>query len=88
MCVSCACGLRLTSFPARQHRPPTYPPFLPPPRYLIHSRAGQMSQAHVISSSSQNSQSTGSSTIVGGHFRVDKKIGEGSFGVVFAGMFV
>ncbi|KAL5526270.1 YCK2_2 [Sanghuangporus sanghuang] len=43
-----------------------------------------MSQTHVITSSSQNS-STSSSTVVGGHFRVDKKIGEGSFGVVFAG---
>ncbi|THH07464.1 hypothetical protein EW145_g3372 [Phellinidium pouzarii] len=45
-----------------------------------------MSQTHVISSSSQNSQSSGgSSPVIGGHFRVDKKIGEGSFGVVFAG---
>ncbi|KAH8104254.1 kinase-like domain-containing protein, partial [Phellopilus nigrolimitatus] len=45
-----------------------------------------MSQTHVLSSSSQNSQSSGgSSPVVGGHFRVDKKIGEGSFGVVFAG---
>ena len=46
-----------------------------------------MSQTHVISSSSQNSQSSGGSNpVVGGHFRVDKKIGEGSFGVVFAGL--
>lgn len=29
----------------------------------------------------------GGSSIVGGHYRVGKKIGEGSFGVVFEGQF-
>ncbi|KAG9315290.1 kinase-like domain-containing protein [Chiua virens] len=45
-----------------------------------------MTTPHVISSSSgHQSQSTTSNGIVGNHFRVGKKIGEGSFGVVFEG---
>ncbi|TFK40136.1 kinase-like protein [Crucibulum laeve] len=41
---------------------------------------------HVIASSSSHpSQSTASNGIVGNHYRVGKKIGEGSFGVVFEG---
>ena len=44
------------------------------------------SNAHVIASSSQLSHSSsGSNNIIGGHFKVLHKIGEGSFGVVFAG---
>jgi len=59
-------------------RPPTFPhcgyhPF-------------QMTTPHVIASSSgHTSQSATSNGIVGTHFRVGKKIGEGSFGVVFEG---
>lgn len=46
----------------------------------------QMTTPHVIASSSgHQSQSTSSNGIVGNHFRVGKKIGEGSFGVVFEG---
>lgn len=45
-----------------------------------------MTTPHVIASSSgHHSQSTTSNGIVGNHFRVGKKIGEGSFGVVFEG---
>ncbi|KAI6025573.1 kinase-like domain-containing protein [Pisolithus orientalis] len=44
-----------------------------------------MTTPHVISSSSGHHQSTTSNGIVGNHFRVGKKIGEGSFGVVFEG---
>ncbi|KAF7312091.1 Kinase-like protein [Mycena indigotica] len=46
-----------------------------------------MSTPHVIASSSSHptSTSTTSNGIVGNHFRVGKKIGEGSFGVVFEG---
>ncbi|KAK7454438.1 Palmitoylated plasma membrane-bound casein kinase [Stygiomarasmius scandens] len=42
-----------------------------------------MTTTHVISSS--NPQSATASGIVGSHYRVGKKIGEGSFGVVFEG---
>ncbi|TFY55390.1 hypothetical protein EVJ58_g8281 [Rhodofomes roseus] len=46
-----------------------------------------MATPHVIASSSAHhgSQSATSNGIVGAHFRVGKKIGEGSFGVVFEG---
>ncbi|KAF5367096.1 hypothetical protein D9758_003959 [Tetrapyrgos nigripes] len=45
-----------------------------------------MTTPHVIASSSPHpSQSTTASGIVGSHYRVGKKIGEGSFGVVFEG---
>jgi len=46
-----------------------------------------MATPHVIASSSahHSSQSATSNGIVGAHFRVGKKIGEGSFGVVFEG---
>lgn len=46
-----------------------------------------MATPHVIASSSghPSSHSGTSSGIVGAHFRVGKKIGEGSFGVVFEG---
>ncbi|KAJ7116437.1 kinase-like domain-containing protein [Mycena epipterygia] len=45
-----------------------------------------MSTPHVIASSSSHpSSSTTSNGIVGSHYRVGKKIGEGSFGVVFEG---
>ena len=44
-------------------------------------------QTHVMNSHSSHSQtSLGSSSIIGSYYRVDKKIGEGSFGVVFAGV--
>lgn len=45
-----------------------------------------MATPHVIASSSgHHSQSATSNGVVGNHFRVGKKIGEGSFGVVFEG---
>ncbi|KAG6817353.1 bifunctional choline kinase/ethanolamine kinase cki1 [Tephrocybe sp. NHM501043] len=44
-----------------------------------------MATPHVIASSAHPSQSASSNGIVGNHFRVGKKIGEGSFGVVFEG---
>ncbi|PFH53192.1 hypothetical protein AMATHDRAFT_55689 [Amanita thiersii Skay4041] len=45
-----------------------------------------MTTPHVIASSSSHpSQSLTASNVVGGHYRVGKKIGEGSFGVVFEG---
>ncbi|KAH7927910.1 kinase-like protein [Leucogyrophana mollusca] len=45
-----------------------------------------MTTPHVIASSSgHHSQSATSNGIVGNHYRVGKKIGEGSFGVVFEG---
>lgn len=48
-----------------------------------------MSTPHVIASSSGHPSHSVSSNngIVGGHYKVGKKIGEGSFGVVFEGMF-
>jgi len=48
-----------------------------------------MSTPHVIASSSTHpSQSVSSNNgIVGGHYKVGKKIGEGSFGVVFEGAY-
>ncbi|TDL17427.1 kinase-like protein [Rickenella mellea] len=44
-------------------------------------------QTHVIASSSTqpSHSSSGSNNVIGGRFRVGKKIGEGSFGVVFEG---
>lgn len=48
-----------------------------------------MTTPHVIASSSgHHSQSATSNGIVGNHFRVGKKIGEGSFGVVFEGEYL
>lgn len=46
-----------------------------------------MSTPHVIASSSAHPSHSVSSNngIVGGHYKVGKKIGEGSFGVVFEG---
>lgn len=46
-----------------------------------------MTTPHVIASSSGTHHAASSSAngIVGNHFRVGKKIGEGSFGVVFEG---
>jgi hypothetical protein len=47
-----------------------------------------MTTPHVIASSSGHPpQSASSNGIVGSHYRVGKKIGEGSFGVVFEGVF-
>lgn len=47
-----------------------------------------MTTPHVIASSSSHpAQSATSNGIVGSHYRVGKKIGEGSFGVVFEGAF-
>ncbi|TFL04181.1 kinase-like domain-containing protein, partial [Pterulicium gracile] len=46
-----------------------------------------MATPHVIASSSAHPTSTGTSNgIVGGNYKVGKKIGEGSFGVVFEGL--
>lgn len=45
--------------------------------------------SHVVASSSTNpgshSSSSSNSNVVGGNFRVGRKIGEGSFGVCFEG---
>lgn len=48
-----------------------------------------MTTPHVIASSSgaHHAASSSSNGIVGSHFRVGKKIGEGSFGVVFEGVY-
>lgn len=46
-----------------------------------------MSTPHVIASSSGHPSHTSNSGIVGGHYKVGKKIGEGSFGVVFEGIY-
>lgn len=75
-------------------------PPLPPPHRLLFRLASsspspfppraafaRMTTPHVIASSSgHHSQSATSNGVVGNHFRVGKKIGEGSFGVVFEGM--
>ena len=43
---------------------------------------------HVIASSSNHTTQPATTTgVVGNHFRVGKKIGEGSFGVVFEGIY-
>ncbi|KAF7317072.1 Protein kinase domain-containing protein [Mycena chlorophos] len=63
----------------------------PPPAVYASSTDGypdnSMSTPHVIASSSSHPASSASTSngIVGNHFRVGKKIGEGSFGVVFEG---
>jgi casein kinase 1 len=45
-----------------------------------------MTTPHVIASSSNHTSQPATTTgVVGNHFRVGKKIGEGSFGVVFEG---
>ena len=47
-----------------------------------------MTTPHVIASSSTHTNQSATTTgVVGNHFRVGKKIGEGSFGVVFEGIF-
>ncbi len=55
----------------------------------------KMATTHVISTtnpgqhlSSTGSHSSSSSNIVGVHYKVGKKIGEGSFGVIFEGELV
>jgi hypothetical protein len=67
--------------------PPLHPPFPPytPPPPTGHSPA--MATPHVIASSNPHAHSSSSSSngVVGTHYRVGKKIGEGSFGVVFEG---
>jgi hypothetical protein len=48
-----------------------------------------MTTPHVIASSSTHTNQSATTTgVVGNHFRVGKKIGEGSFGVVFEGIFL
>ena len=48
-----------------------------------------MTTPHVIASSSTHTSQPATTTgVVGNHFRVGKKIGEGSFGVVFEGIFL
>lgn len=60
--------------------------------HLFRSHADSLNREfptpHVIASSSghPSSQSGSTNSIIGTHFRVGKKIGEGSFGVVFDGM--
>lgn len=45
-----------------------------------------MTTPHVIASSNPHSHSSSTTNgVVGTHYRVGKKIGEGSFGVVFEG---
>ena len=57
-----------------------FPPPLPPPSV--------MATPHVIASSSTHTSQPATTTgVVGNHFRVGKKIGEGSFGVVFEGAY-
>jgi len=58
-----------------------------PPSLSFPSALFIMTTPHVIASSSAHhgSQSATSNGIVGTHYRVGKKIGEGSFGVVFEG---
>ena len=47
-----------------------------------------MATPHVIASSSTHTSQPATTTgVVGNHFRVGKKIGEGSFGVVFEGVY-
>ncbi|KAH8100072.1 kinase-like protein [Cristinia sonorae] len=74
--------------PRRRPNPFPSPPSLPspPPRLSLFSLS-RMATPHVIASSSGHptSQSATSNGIIGTHFRVGKKIGEGSFGVVFEG---
>lgn len=60
-----------------------------PPSGPIHFTLLPMSTHHVIASSSGHpSQSPVSNGVVGGHYRVGKKIGEGSFGIVHEGVSV
>jgi len=47
-----------------------------------------MSTPHVIASSSGHHSVSTNNGIVGGHYKVGKKIGEGSFGVVFEGAYL
>ena len=57
-----------------------FPPLLPLPSV--------MATPHVIASSSTHTSQPATTTgVVGNHFRVGKKIGEGSFGVVFEGAY-
>jgi len=53
---------------------------------LLSSLSPAMSTPHVIASSSGHHSVSTNNGIVGGHYKVGKKIGEGSFGVVFEGM--
>lgn len=70
----------------------TLHPLLQTPRTGVlrnYSPPLQMTTPHVVTSSSgHHSQATTSNGIVGNQFRVGKKIGEGSFGVVFEGRFI
>jgi hypothetical protein len=64
--------------------PPLSNPFpLPLPFHSV------MTTPHVIASSSTHTSQPATTTgVVGNHFRVGKKIGEGSFGVVFEGTYL
>jgi casein kinase 1 len=44
-----------------------------------------MTTPHVIASSSPHGHQSSAANVVGTHYKVGKKIGEGSFGVVFEG---
>ena len=82
----------------RRPRPSAHPSFrslLPPPPNAM-AAAGQPSsssaamaaaqpQGHSSSNSGGSSSGGGASNVVGTHYRVGKKIGEGSFGVIFEG---
>jgi hypothetical protein len=62
-------------------------PRLSPSLSLSISLRFMMTTPHVIASTSNHtSQPATTSGVVGNHFRVGKKIGEGSFGVVFEGI--
>ena len=57
--------------------PPSPPPLCPPPRRRCPQRRPPQMASHSHPSSTAN--------IVGVHYRVGRKIGEGSFGVIFEG---
>jgi hypothetical protein len=75
------------------HSLPFPSPFSPSRSRLCHSLSLSipcqvvMTTPHVIASSSNHTSQPATTTgVVGNHFRVGKKIGEGSFGVVFEGI--
>jgi len=68
--------------------PPASPPNLATLKGLLSSLSPQMSTPHVIASSSGHHSVSTNNGIVGGHYKVGKKIGEGSFGVVFEGTYM
>jgi hypothetical protein len=74
--------------PSSDSPPPASPPNLATLKGLLSSLSPQMSTPHVIASSSGHHSVSTNNGIVGGHYKVGKKIGEGSFGVVFEGTYM